>query len=146
MATLRVRDLMTSRVFTVQPDDPLSMLRDLMDQKLIRHVPVVDEGGALAGLVSDRDLLRRAFGGDVDLPLSLQDDLLAAVRVREVMTWEVETVSSDQDAAEAAQVMLENKYGCLPVVDEGELVGILTEADFVRFVATTADARVAAAR
>jgi len=51
------------------------------------------------------------------------------------MTWEVETVEGDQDAAAAAQIMLDNKYGCLPVVEEGTLAGILTEADFVRFVA-----------
>jgi len=53
------------------------------------------------------------------------------------MTWEVEAVSADDDAAAAAVVMLENKYGCLPVLDQGALVGILTESDFVRFVAET---------
>lgn len=140
MSNLRVRDLMTSDVFTVHPEDPLTKVRDLMDAKHIRHVPVVDEEGALAGLVSERDLLRRASGADAGLPLSVQGDVFTAVRVREIMTWDVETVEADEDAAAAAQVMLDNKYGCLPVVDGGTLAGILTEADFVRFVAASGDA------
>jgi CBS domain-containing membrane protein len=111
-----------------------------MDAKHIRHVPVVDEDGALAGLVSERDLLRRASGADADLPLSVQADVFAAVRVREIMTWDVETVEADEAAAVAAQAILDNKYGCLPVVDGGALAGILTEADFVRFVAASGDA------
>jgi CBS domain-containing membrane protein len=57
------------------------------------------------------------------------------------MTWDVETVEADENIATAAQTMLENKYGCLPVVDGDTLVGILTEADFVRFVAGSRDAQ-----
>ena len=53
------------------------------------------------------------------------------------MTWVVETVAGDEDAATAAQTLLDNKYGCLPVVDGSALAGILTEADFVRFVAAS---------
>jgi CBS domain-containing protein len=106
-----------------------------MGEKQIRHVPIVDEHNVVVGLVSERDVLRRAFGSDADLPLSLQADVLAGVKVRDIMTWEVETVEADQDAATAAQIMLDNKYGCLPVVQESTLAGILTEADFVRFVA-----------
>lgn len=140
MSSLRVRDLMTSDVFTVGPEDPLTTLRDLMDAKHIRHAPVVDEDGSLAGLVSERDLLRRASGADADLPLSLQADVFTAVRVSDIMTWDIETVEADADAATAAQVMLENKYGCLPVTDGGTLAGILTEADFVRFVAASGEA------
>ncbi len=134
--SLRVRDLMTAVVFTVHPDDPLGKLRDMMDEKHIRHVPVVEADGALAGLVSERDLLRRASGMGADLPLSVQEDVLAHVQVREIMTWEVETVEADEEAAAAAETMLENKYGCLPVVEADALAGILTEADFVRAVAT----------
>lgn len=140
MPSLRVRDLMTADVFTVRPDDPLTTLRDLMDDKHIRHVPVVDEDGSLAGLVSERDLLRRASGADTDLPLSVQADVFAAVRVRDIMTWDIETVEAETDAGSAAQIMLENKYGCLPVTDGDTLVGILTEADFVRFVAAPGEA------
>lgn len=139
MPILRVRDLMTPHVFSVRPEDSVEHVRELMDAKHIRHVPVLEEDGSLAGLVSERDLLRRAPGAEAELPLSAQADVFTAVRVSEIMTWEVETVAGDEDAAAAAQVMLDNKYGCLPVVDGGTLVGILTEADFVRFVAASGD-------
>lgn len=135
MTPLRVRDLMTADVFTVRPGDDVMSAQDLMHEKSIRHVPVVDEEGMLAGLVSERDLLRRAIGPESDLPLSTRSDLLHGLRIRDVMTGEVETIDVDDELAVAAQVMLENKYGCLPVLEEGLLAGILTEADFVRFVA-----------
>jgi CBS domain-containing membrane protein len=130
---------MTSDVLVVGPDDPVTKIRDLMADRHIRHVPVVDDAQDLVGVVSDRDLLARTLGTDTDLPLSLQAELLDADKVRDIMTWDVETVDVDEDVAIAAQVMLENKYGCLPVLEEGKLAGILTEADFVRFVATAAE-------
>jgi len=129
---------MTSNVLVVGPDDPVTKIRDLMADRHIRHVPVVD-GEDLVGVVSDRDLLARALGSDTDLPLSLQAELFDADKVRDVMTWDVETIDVDDDVTTAAQVMLDNKYGCLPVLEEGKLAGILTEADFVRFVAVSAE-------
>jgi CBS domain-containing membrane protein len=130
---------MTADVLVVGPDDSVTKLRDLMAEKHIRHIPVVVDEDDLIGVVSDRDLLSRALGSDTDLPLSLQAELLDADKVRDVMTWDVETVEVDEDVTIAAQVMLDNKYGCLPVLEEGKLAGILTEADFVRFVATSAE-------
>jgi CBS domain-containing membrane protein len=135
VSSLRVRDLMTPDVRVVRPDDSIDTLRELMQEKGIRHVPVVDEEGMLVGLVSERDVLRRAAGLEGDVPLSVSRDLSSAVKVSELMTWDPETVESDEAAAAAAAVMLDNKYGCLPVIEQGTLVGILTEADFVRFVA-----------
>jgi CBS domain-containing membrane protein len=133
MSNLRVRDLMTSNAVAVGLDEPVTTIRELMSERNIRHVPVVDDDKVVVGLVSERDLLRRTFGPDADLPLSLQRDVMTAIKTRDVMTWEVDTVAPDEDLASAAQVMLDNKYGCLPVVDEdGSLIGILTEADFVR--------------
>jgi len=128
---------MTSDVFTVGPDESITALQDLMSEKRIRHVPVVADDGAVLGLVSERDVLRRTFSQEADLPLSVRLDVLTAVKVRDIMTWEVETIDADEDLSTAAQIMLDNKYGCLPVVEEGALVGILTEADFVKFVAET---------
>ena len=128
---------MTSDVFTVGPDESITALQDLMSEKRIRHVPVVADDGAVLGLVPERDVLRRTFSQEADLPLSVRLDVLTAVKVRDIMTWEVETIDADEDLSTAAQIMLDNKYGCLPVVEEGALVGILTEADFVKFVAET---------
>jgi len=134
---LRVRDLMTADVFTIRSDESIQALQDLMNEKFIRHVPVVDDEGALVGLASDRDLLRQAQLADATLPLSARREVMNAAKVIDIMTADVATVDVEASVAEAAAVMLDNKYGCVPVLEEGLLAGILTEADFVRHVADT---------
>lgn len=127
-----VRDLMTEKVFTLSPSDNLVALEDLMDARHVRHVPIVDREGDLVGLVTHRDLSRSFLGRLDDLPVSVERDLLRGRRVREIMTTEPETVEPDATLKEAASILFENKIGCLPVVEGLHLVGILTEADFVR--------------
>jgi len=100
-----------------------------------RHLIVVDGEGDLLGVLTHRDLLRHSLIERSDLPLSLQRSVLRRIRVEEVMTSEVETAEPDQWLQEVAMVMFENKYGCLPVVEGSRVVGIITEADFVRFFA-----------
>ncbi|MEX0880391.1 MAG: CBS domain-containing protein [Thermoanaerobaculia bacterium] len=130
--TAEVRDLMTERVFTLQPNDDLEALYDLMDTHHVRHVPVVDRDGDLVGLVTQRDLARSVLGAQDVLPLSVQQEMLRRRKVREIMATEVETVEPDENLKVAAEMLLENKIGCLPVVEGAHLVGILTESDFVR--------------
>ena len=127
-----VRDLMTEKVFTLQPGDNLVALEDLMDAHRVRHVPVVDRDGDLVGLVTQRDLARGVLGRLDDVPMSVERDVLRSRRIREIMTTEPETVEPETSLREAAQMLLEDKIGCLPVVEGMHLVGILTEADFVR--------------
>ena len=127
-----VRDLMTEKVYSLAPSDTLVDLEDLMDARKIRHVPIVDREGDLLGLVTHRDLSRNVRGRLDELPVGVQRDLLHTRRVREIMTTELETVEPETRLAEAATTLLENKIGCLPVVEGTRLVGILTEADFVR--------------
>jgi CBS domain-containing membrane protein len=127
-----VRDLMTEHVFALQPADDLEALYDLMDAHHVRHVPIVDREGDLVGLVTQRDLARSALGAQDVLPLSMQQEILRRRKVREIMATEVETVEPDESLKVAAGMLLENKIGCLPVVEGEHLVGILTEADFVR--------------
>ena len=131
-----VRDLMTDRVFTLRGNDALESLADLMDSRHVRHVPIVDRDGDLVGLVTQRDLWRNALGPQDSLPLSMREEILRRRKIREIMATEVETVAPDDDLKAAAEMLLENKIGCLPVVEGEHLVGILTESDFVRrFVA-----------
>ena len=138
MSALRVRDLMSDRVYSVRPDDDLATVRDLMDDHAIRHVPVVDEDGDLVGLVSHRDLLRTALIERDDLPEMIERSLLESTKVREVMTPYVETVAPELELSEAAQLLVESKFGSLPIADQGHLIGMLTEADFVRYFARSA--------
>lgn len=135
MQRLMVRDLMTPDVFTLRPDDNLTALYDLMDAEHIRHIPVVDEEGDLVGLVTHRDLLRSAVGAESDFAMGILRQFLESREVRDIMNSAVEVIEPDRDIREAADLMMENKYGCLPVVDGRTLVGILTEADFVRYLA-----------
>jgi CBS domain-containing membrane protein len=137
MRAITVRDLMTPKVFVAGPDDPVALVRDFMDTKHVRHVPVVDADGTLVGVVSPRDLLRRALADAEGLPLSAQTQFFESVRVRDVVTADIDTVEADEPIAQAAELMVENKYGCSPVLDGGALAGIITEADFVRFVGTS---------
>ena len=134
---LRVRDFMTANVVTVRPDDTIARAYELMLDNRFRHLVVVDAEGDLVGLLTHRDLLRYALIERTDLPLSLQRGVLRRIHVEEVMTSEVETAEPGQWLQEAALVMFENKYGCVPVVEGTRVVGILTEADFVRFFAMT---------
>lgn len=132
METLRVRDLMTQGVLTMTPDDQLSDLRDLMYSRNVRHVPIVDRGGELRGLVSYRDLLRNTLFDRPRISEHVADEILAFLRVEDVMTRHVQTIGPAEPLQRAAEVMLRQRYGCLPVVSDGRLVGILTESDFVR--------------
>ena len=122
MSNLHVRDVMTSDVFTVRPDESIAALHDLMRRKRIRHVPVVDNDGAVVGVVSERDVLQQALLPGHDT-------------VRDIMSWKVETIDADEDLPTAARIMLASKYGCLPVVKDGVLAGMLTVADFMKAVA-----------
>jgi len=138
MNELRVRDLMTPNVVTVRPADSVATAYELMLDNRFRHLAVVDKEGDLVGLLTHRDLLRYSLIERTELPLSFQRSILRRIWVQEVMTSEVETAEPGQRLQEAALVMFENKYGCLPVVEGQRVVGILTEADFVRFFVLSA--------
>lgn len=134
--TLTVRDLMTGQVVAARRRDTLESLHELMQDRGFRHIPVVDDEGNLVGLVSHRDLLRHALIEQADVPRYVEREVLRQLTAEDVMTEAVETADPDTDIRMAAQTMFENKYGCLPVTEGQHLVGIITEADFVRFLAT----------
>jgi CBS domain-containing membrane protein len=129
---LKVRDLMTEEVRSLSTEDSALVAWDLMDEKRIRHVPVVDDAGEVVGLLSERDLLRNALAGATELPVSAQRDYLRGIRIEEIMTSVPYTVEPESDLAEAGRMLLEFKISCLPVVEGDTLVGIVTESDFVR--------------
>ncbi len=128
---LQVKDLMTREVFSLFAHNSVDVLGDLLSWQRIRHVPVVDESGGLLGIVTHRDLLRMAIH-ELSPALTKNLEQPPRVSVGEIMRKEVNTISSDAPLFEAAQILWQKKIGCLPVVDQGRLVGIITEADFVR--------------
>ena len=122
---------MTEKVYTLSPADDLATLYDLMDFRRVRHVPVLEDG-ELVGLVTSTELSRCALGKLDELTLSAGRDLLRRRRIRDIMSSEPDTIEPDALLNEAAEILLDNKVGCLPVVEGLKLVGILTESDFVR--------------
>lgn len=129
-----VRDLMTEDVTTVTRSVTMDRVHDLMLSLGVRHMPVVDDADELAGIISHRDIVG-LLGRMRRESFEEQTEALSGIIADDVMTRGIDTVEPDADITTAAQIMLENKLGCLPVCEGAHLVGILTEADFVRYVA-----------
>ncbi|HEY6729016.1 MAG TPA: CBS domain-containing protein [Polyangiaceae bacterium] len=127
-----VRDLMTADVFTVDRNEALLTADRVMTLGRIRHVVVVDEEGELAGLLSQRDLFHSGLMKALGYGKHAMHKTLDTLLVKEVMTTKVVTTKPDTPLSQAAALMFTQKIGCLPVVDGSKLVGILTEADFVK--------------
>lgn len=139
MGSIKVGDLMTRRVFSALVWEDVEKVYRIMRDKNVRHVPVIDDEGAVVGIISQRDLLHDILHEDEELPYGTLVDVMRTIKAGEVMTAGVECADPTQDAVDAATTLLENKLGCLPVTDGDVLVGILTESDFVkRFVAENA--------
>lgn len=119
---------MTRDVETLSQHETIDLATTIIALGRIRHLPVTDSHKRVRGLVTHRDVLEalamlyREHGKDAD-PTKLE--------VGRMMTRDVTTIAPDAPLAEAARILLERKYGCLPVVEDHRLVGILTEADFV---------------
>ncbi|MCG6949874.1 MAG: CBS domain-containing protein [Acidobacteria bacterium] len=128
----KVADLMTSDVVTLTEDETLAHAQRCMARGRIRHLPVLRER-TLTGLITHRDLLAASFSIFAEVDAGEQRRIFDTVRVVEAMHRDVVTVSPELSVSKAARILLENKYGCLPVVDdEQQLLGIVTEADFLR--------------
>lgn len=123
-----VEDLMTRDLISLKPDDNLAQADTFMNRGRIRHLPVVDGIGRLVGLVTHRDLLK-VFA-------DLTREGAMTVRAGDVMTTGVATVTPQTRLIDALNLMIENKYGCLPALDErGVLVGLITQFDLIKFAA-----------
>jgi acetoin utilization protein AcuB len=132
MSTLgsrRVREVMTPAPVTIAPEAPLAAALAAMRQHEIRHLPVVDSDGRFVGIVTDRDLRQASFARFRSLTEVSRD-----VMVQDVMTCGVVTMDPRATVARAATIMFERRIGSLPVVENGQLVGILTERDLLKLL------------
>jgi CBS domain-containing protein len=123
---LKVEEFMSTDLFTVQKEDLIELVAEIMDWRRIRYMPVENPKGELVGLISSRMLLRH-FARHSKLESSLP-----ATMVKDIMIEKPFTVGPDTTIMEAMYKMRQNKIGCLPVVKGKELVGIITEMDFLR--------------
>jgi CBS domain-containing protein len=134
---MRVRDVMTSPVVTVGPDDRPKDVAALLVSRAISGVPVLDDSGQLVGIVSEADLVLLETGEDprAHVILSSTPPSPAPTRVEQIMTRDVVSLPPDADVAEAARVMLERHIKRVLIVDEGRVVGIVSRRDLLRILA-----------
>ncbi len=128
---MKVRELMTGQPITVGPEIPVFDARQIMLKERIRHL-LVTEGTRLVGIVTDRDIRLNLPSQATSLSMWEVNYLLAKLTVGKVMTRSVIITGPDQDATDAARLLLEHKIGALPVLDGEHLVGIVTETDVLR--------------
>jgi CBS domain-containing protein/gamma-glutamylcysteine synthetase len=119
-----VGQFMSTDLFTVRPGDLVDLAASVMDWRHVRHVPVEDDEGRLVGLVTHRGLLHLLGNGSFS-------NGTAPLTVREIMKPNPTSVASTMPTLEAIEIMRTAKIGCLPVVDDGQLVGIVTSYDFL---------------
>jgi len=137
---MKVKDVMTKHPVTIDPQASVATALDVMRSKHIRHLPVVDEAGALVGVLTDRDLRHAAFAPAMQEYLSVSQhrrarqlsEALGNLRVRDVMTWAVITTGPEAPLMYAALIMFESRVGSLPVLEGTQLVGFLTEQDVMK--------------
>lgn len=122
---LKVEEFMQTDLFTVQKDDIIELVAELMEWRKIRYMPVEDKKGKLSGLITSRILMRyfterTRFNGK------------SAITVNDIMRHDPITIAPNATIVEAMYLMRDKKLGCLPVVKDGELIGLITEMDFLR--------------
>jgi len=128
-----VKEIMVGSPVTLKPEDTLNLANDLISLGRIRHIPVLEDG-RLVGLLSERDLIGAAATQIFGLKQKSKSALLKSVLIKDVMKKRVITVTAETKIAEAARLMADKKIGCVPVMDDGRLVGLVTTTDILRYV------------
>lgn len=127
-----VRKRMTQDPITIPAGTIITDALRLMRQNQVRRLPVLDDEGKMVGMVSEKDLLYASPSPATSLSIYEMHDLLTRLKVDEVMTTDLVTIAPDTLLEEAARIMADNKIGGLPVVEDGRLVGIITETDIFK--------------
>jgi CBS domain-containing protein len=133
---MHVKDIMTPDPFTVTSEISVVDARAEMSRRNIRHLLVVDEGGLLIGIVTDRDIRSSLPSPATSLSVWEVNYLLARLSVKEVMSKAVITIDPERDVRQAARILIDHKIGGLPVLEGRRLVGIVTDTDLLRALAT----------
>ena len=136
-----VGNRMTKRPITVSEDTGVDRALELMHSEKVRRLPVLDKQGQLVGIVSELDLLKASPSAATSLSVYELPYLLSKIKMRDIMTKEVITVTEDTTLEEAALLMAENRIGGLPVMRGDKLVGIITETDLFKIFLEVLGAR-----
>ena len=128
-----VREIMMGSPVTLKPEDSLDLANDVISLGRIRHIPVVD-GSRWVGIVTERDLIGAAASQIFGLKNKSKSALLKSVKIKEVMKKRVITAAPNTPIKEVAHLMADKKIGCVPVVSDGVVVGLVTTTDILRYV------------
>jgi acetoin utilization protein AcuB len=127
-----VGDRMTSPPITITADTSIDRALELMREQQVRRFPIVDQRGKLVGIVSEKDLLYASPSPATTLSVYEIPYLLSKIKMRDLMTKEVITVTKDTPLEEAARIMADSKVGGVPVIEGDEVIGIITETDIFK--------------
>ena len=128
-----VRQFVAQNPATLGRNETLDLAESIMNLGRIRHMPVVDDG-EIVGIISQRDLFRSALITALGFGRKTTSALIKTITIKEVMTEHVITISPEATVKDAARVMMDKKIGCLPVVENKKLIGMITETDILRYV------------
>jgi CBS domain-containing protein len=124
-----VDEAMTVHTRTVRPDQSLSDVRSIFEEEGFRHLPVMGND-VLLGIITHTDLMRVTYGAHIaEADFEVNDLILETTTVEESMSKKVITIELGADLKEAARLMRKYKVGCVPVVDKGDLLGLVTTTD-----------------
>lgn len=129
---LKLEEMMSTPVATLTPENSVLDAKRLMEKNDIRHIPVVNHKQKLVGMFTRSDLFAAMDSSVYNLPTELQEAQEAEILLADAMKTKVATASIHTSVRDAAQFLITRKYGCLPVMHEERVVGIVTEGDFVR--------------
>jgi len=128
-----VADLMTPAPLAIKADNTLHDAHNLMKEKNIRHIPVINENGALVGMLTQKILIAQVMGIMANYSSTALERKEKQTKVLDIMATDFTSIEPEQPLHEVANFFVENRHGCMPVVDkDNNLVGILTSSDFVR--------------
>jgi CBS domain-containing protein len=128
---MQVREIMSKDIEVVDRNDNLRTVEERMATKQLRHLPVLEQG-EVVGIVTQRDLFKAAMSSAMGYGEKAQQAYLQSVRVKEIMVYPVVTVAPDTSVAAAADMLMNKGIGCLPVVEDQRLIGIVTKTDLLR--------------
>jgi CBS domain-containing protein len=127
---MKVQELMVKEVATLDIEDELSLANDIMRLGRIRHLPVV-AGEMVVGIISERDLFRSSLAQALGYGNKDSREVMRTLRIKDVMVQKVITIPPDMELKDAVALMVERKIGCLPVVQDDKLLGLITETDIL---------------
>lgn len=128
---ISIEEFMTSEPYTLREADSINDAWEIMIDKHIRHIPVTDEDNHVLGLVTQRDVLAATEPGAIREAKTASHEVKSDLNLSDIMVRDVRVIRKEESLRQAALYLQSHKYGCLPVVSGDQLVGIITDSDFI---------------